>query len=190
MCRRASARCGVECYSLPPGSGVLVQLSGDGMGKLFDNFQHSAFRMETHQVYTMQAEQGEIRLFLAGDKRPAGFNAGWHDEIRAHVAAGKTMQRLKLVRRPFTDYTRYLFEWAIPGNVEAGEDYRILDLSDSELDVPRQDYWLFDDEKAVLLNFNDDGTLQGRELADDVEPYLKWRDIALAEAVPFGDYRP
>lgn len=164
-------------------------LSGDEIGELFDNFQRSAFRMETHQVYTMSDELEEIRQFLAGADLPEGFNADWHREIRGNIEAGKTMTRLKIVRRPFTDYTKYLFEWAIPGNVEAGEDYRILDLTDRELDIPSQDFWLFDDRKVALLNFNSDGTLRDRELVEDVEPYLKWRDIALAEAVPFGDYR-
>ncbi|TCP50131.1 hypothetical protein EV191_108220 [Tamaricihabitans halophyticus] len=165
-------------------------LSDDGIGKLFDNFQRSAFRMETQPVYTMEAEQDELRQFLAGEPIPQGFNAGWHNEVRGNLAAGKTMTRLKVVRRPFTDYTRFLFGWAIPGNVEAGEDYRILDLTDSELAIPNQDFWLFDDETVALLNFNEDGTLQSRELAQEVAPYLEWRDIALRESVPFGDYRP
>lgn len=165
-------------------------LSGVEMGKLFDNFRRSAFRMETRQVYTMEAEQDEIRQFLSGEPIPEGFNAGWHDEVRGNVEAGKTMTRLKVVRRPFTDYTWFLFEWAIPGNVDAGEDYRILDVTDSELDIPSQDFWLFDDEAVALLNFNEDGTLKNRELVQDVEPYLEWRDVALRESVPFGDYRP
>ncbi|MGH3950077.1 MAG: DUF6879 family protein, partial [Pseudonocardiaceae bacterium] len=89
------------------------------------------------------------------------------------------------------DYTHYLFAWAIPGNVEAGEDYRILDVTDRALDIPEQDFWLFDDEAVALLNFNPDGTLRNRELADpsDLESYLKLRDLVLAESVPFGDYR-
>ncbi|MGH3516837.1 MAG: DUF6879 family protein [Haloechinothrix sp.] len=166
-------------------------LSSENMGALFRDFKHSAFRMEAHQTYTMAAEQENLARFLAGESKPEGHNAPWRDTVRANAEARKTMQRLKIVRRPFTDYTHYLFAWAIPGNVEAGEDYRILDVTDRALDIPEQDFWLFDDEAVVLLNFNPDGTLRNRELADpsDLESYLKLRDLVLAESVPFGDYR-
>ncbi|WP_406000107.1 DUF6879 family protein [Streptomyces sp. NBC_00829] len=64
----------------------------------------------------------------------------------------------KLVGRPLTDYSRYLFEWAIPGNVEAGEDYRIVDATDREVGVPIQDFWMFDETAVVHLNYRPDGT--------------------------------
>lgn len=169
-----------------------VPLSNEEVDALFTGFERSAFRMETHQVYTIPAEQENLRRFLAGEPKPEGHNSGWHSTIRGNVEAGKIMQRLKIVRRPFTDYTRCLFAWAIPGNVAAGEDYRVLDVTDREdLDLLEQDFWLFDEKTVLLLNFNDDGTLRGRELADprELDHYLKLRDTALAESVPFIDYR-
>lgn len=159
---------------------------------LFTGFEATAFRMETHQTYSMPDEQSELEHFLQGDPLPDGFNAEWHAEIRGNRAAGKTMTRLKVVRPPLTDYTRFLLAWAVPTNVAAGEDYRIITGDDAdELDIPEQDYWLFDDTTVLLLNFNPDGTMRGRELAEpsDLEKYLRWRDLALARAVPFGDYR-
>ncbi|MFE0024814.1 DUF6879 family protein [Amycolatopsis sp. NPDC059021] len=167
-------------------------LSSEELGALFRDFERSAFRMETHQTYTMPSEQAGLQRFLAGEPKPDEHNAGWTATVRANVAAGKTMQRLKVVRRPFTDYTRFLFAWAIPGNVDAGEDYRILDLTDSAMHLPEQDFWLFDDTTVALLNFTEDGVLRDRELVDasELDTYRRWRDLALAEAVPFGEYRP
>ncbi|MQA64215.1 MAG: hypothetical protein GEU86_22795 [Actinophytocola sp.] len=161
------------------------------MAALFRDFKRSAFRMETHQTYTMPAEQENLSRFLVGEAKPEGHNSAWRDTVRANVEAGKTMQRLKVVRRPFTDYTRFLFAWAIPGNVEAREDYRILDVTAREVDIPTQDFWIFDEETVALLNFNDDGTLRERDLAgpSELDQYLELRDRALAESVPFGDYR-
>lgn len=168
-----------------------MTLTREQLGALFGSFTRSAFRMETHQVYTMPTEADELSGFLAGRPMPDGFNSGWHETIRRNRAAGKTMQRLKVVRRPFTDYTRFLFEWAIPGNVDAGEDYRILDATDNDPGIPEQDFWVFDESTVALLNFNPDGTLRDRELVDEseLEKYLHWRDTALAEAVPFVEYR-
>ncbi|GAA4529726.1 DUF6879 family protein [Amycolatopsis samaneae] len=159
---------------------------------LFDSYKRSAFRLETKQVYIVPGLEDPIKQFLAGEPMPKEFNADWHETVRGYVAAGKTMQRAKIVRRPLTDYSRYLLSWGVPGNVEAGEDYQILDLTDRTVDLPEQDFWLFDDETVLLLNFNADGTFRDREIADpaDLDQYRRWRDLALSEAVPWSEYRP
>ncbi|QWF78231.1 DUF6879 family protein [Amycolatopsis sp. CA-230715] len=166
-------------------------LTREELGNLFRSFERSAFRMEAHQTYRMPAEEEEVNLFLSGAEKPADFNAGWHETVRANLAAGKTMQRLKAVRRPFTDYTRFLFEWVIAGNVEAGEDYRILDLTGRESDLPTQDFWIFDETTVVLLNFTAEGTLRDREVVDpaNAAQYFRWRDAAVKESTRFDEYR-
>ncbi|SDY03715.1 hypothetical protein SAMN05421504_104296 [Amycolatopsis xylanica] len=166
-------------------------LSGEEMGALFQNFERSAFRLETHQTYTMPNEQAGLARFLAGEPKPEGHNANWTAYVRQTTASGKTIQRAKVVKRPFTDYTRYLMSWGVPGNVAAGEDYRIADVTEHPPSWPDQDFWLFDESTVALLNFNADGTLRGRELADPAElgTYLHWRDLALSETIPFVDYR-
>ncbi|KAA9164968.1 hypothetical protein FPZ12_006875 [Amycolatopsis acidicola] len=168
-----------------------MAVSNETAAALFSDFERSAFRLETLQTYTIPRDQPSYERFLAGEPKPAEYNASWETTVRQHVAAGKTMQRVKVVRRPFTDYTRYMFAWALPGNVAAGEDYLILDLTDRRVDLPDQDFWLFDDTTVLLLHYNADGTLRDRDLADqaDVDQYRRWRDLALAEAVPFGEYR-
>ena len=168
-----------------------MTLSDTQFESLFRDFCHSAFRMETHQTYTIPNEQERLSRFLAGGSKPENYNAGWVRTVQRKIAAGKTMKRLKVVRRPFTDYTRFLLSWAIPTNIEAGEDYRILDITERTVDIPEQDFWLFDDTVVALLNFNADGTFRNQDMADDTESekYLRWRDLALSEAVPFGDYR-
>lgn len=166
-------------------------VSTEEFGAMFREYKRSAFRMETHQVYTMPREQPNLARFLAGESKPADHNAAWHETVRNNIAAGKKQQRLKIVKRPFTDYTRYLMSWGVPGNVAAGEDYRILDLTDKTTEIPEQDYWIFDESTVVLLNFNRDGTQIDRQLADpaDLDTYFHWRDIGLPEAVPFLEYR-
>jgi hypothetical protein len=167
-------------------------VTSEEFGAMFENYERSAFRMETHQVYTMPRERPTFEKFLAGEDMPEDFSADWHELIRNNIAAGKTMQRVKFVRRPFTDYTRSLMSWGVATNAAAGEDYRILDITDRTVDIPEQDFWIFDESTVVLLNFNPDGTLIDRQLADpaDLDKYLHWRDVALPEAVPLGEYRP
>lgn len=155
------------------------------------DFKRSAFRLEVHQVYTMPAEQERFAAFLRGEEDPPDFNSAWHDKIRTNVAAGKTMTRVKLVRAPLTDYTRWLMTRGVPRNVAAGEHYRIIDITEREVDLPKQDFWMFDDEVVVNLNYRPDGTQINRELLEspDLDQYHHWRDVAMKESVPFSEYR-
>jgi hypothetical protein len=167
-------------------------LDGEEWQSYFRDVKRSAFRLEVHQTYTMPAEAETVRAFLAGESMPERFNASWHELIRGHAAAGRGFTRAKIVRKPLTDYSRYLFEWCIPGNVAAGEDYQIVDLVDGGgPGLPQQDFWLFDETTVVRLNYRADGTHINRELIQDADigTYLAWRDLALESAVPFSVYR-
>jgi hypothetical protein len=170
-------------------------LEGDEWAAYFRGFRISAFRLETQPTYTMPAEQPNVARFLAGELPPEGHNAAWHKTIADHAAAGRTMSRVRTLTRPLTDYQRYGFTWSIPGNLAAGEDVRILDLTGREdfdpgITVPGQDWWLFDDAAVVHLNFRPDGALSGRELIEDPDlgEYRRIRDLALASSVPFAEY--
>lgn len=90
-----------------------------------------------------------------------------------------------------TDYQRYQFSWGIPGNIQAGEDIRILDVTHDDYGLPLlgTDWWMFDETQVVHLNFRPDGTQINRELfTGDITPYLEWKHIALAYSVPFFEY--
>lgn len=156
----------------------------------FDEFKVSAFRLETQQTYTMPTEQSNIELFLAGGERPVGHNAAWHARIAAAVASGRTVQRAKVIRRPLTDYLRYQCAWSIPGNVAAGEDYRMVDITENDWGLPERDFWLFDDATVVHLDYHPDGTFIGAELVEepDLVQYRRWRDVAVSHEVPFGEW--
>ncbi|MFF4751704.1 DUF6879 family protein [Streptomyces sp. NPDC002514] len=177
---------------MPEDGSDAVYLDGEDWQAYFRNFKRSAFRLEVHQTYTMPAEAEAVGAFLAGRPMPEGFNASWHQTIRDHAAAGRTMTRAKIVRGPLTPYSRYLFEWCIPGNSTAGENYRIVDLTDlPDPGLPEQDFWLFDETTVVHLNYRSDGTQINRELIQDpdIGKYLALRDLALESSVPFSVYR-
>ena len=169
-----------------------VYLDGDEWKAYSRDFKHSAFRLEVHQTYAMPGEAETFRAYLAGEPMPKAFNQRWHQTIRGHAAAGRTMTRAKVVRRPLTPYGRYLFAWGIPGNVAAGEDYRIVDVTEGpNPGLPEQDFWMFDETTVVHLNYRPDGTQINRELIQDpdISVYIAWRDLALKSSVPFRAYR-
>jgi hypothetical protein len=168
-----------------------VRLEGEAWSRYFRDFRSSAFRLELHPVYTMPGEADELRRFRAGEKPPPGYHYGWLDTMAAARAAGKTVCRVRVVRQPLTDYVRYEFEWGFAYNVEAGEDIRVLDLTDQpDPGLPDHDFWLFDEQTVVKMLYRPDGTQIGRELipAPDLDAYLHYRDVAWCQAIPFREY--
>lgn len=166
-------------------------LDGEPWAAMFRNFKRSAWRLEVQPAYTMPAEAESLARFLRGEPKPDGHNAEWHGTLRGAVAAGKSFGRVRVVRQPLTDYQRYGFAWGVPGNVAAGEDIRVLDLTDKDMDLPEHDFWMFDESTVVHLNYRPDGTQINRELIEDpdIGKYLAWRDLAVENSVPFSAYR-
>ncbi|WP_330175701.1 hypothetical protein OG875_20665 [Streptomyces sp. NBC_01498] len=168
-----------------------MRLDGDEWQRTFDSFTHDAWRFETQPTYTMPRETENVARFLRGESKPADHNARWHGRVRDYVSSGRRIGRVRTVRQPLTDYQRYQFAWGIPGNIAAGEDIRILDVTDHDHGLPlgTTDWWMFDDTGVVHLNFRPDGTQIDRETFDgDVTSYREWKRIALAASVPFAEY--
>jgi hypothetical protein len=165
-------------------------LDSEAFAARLRGFARSAWRLETQPFYTMPSEQAVITTFLAGGTKPEGYNSTWHATVRDIVASGRSIGRVRTIRRPMTDYQRCQLAWVVPENVVAGEEVRILDLTDDDLGLPAQDYWLFDDVMVVELNFRPDGTLLSIDQREAAESgrYLKWRDIAVSHSVPFGEW--
>ncbi|MGW4379971.1 DUF6879 family protein [Kitasatospora sp. NPDC004531] len=164
-------------------------LDGSDWRKYFDAMERDAWRLETHPVYTMPQEEEAIRRFRAGEPVTAADTAAWTERLEGYRRTGRTVGRVHVITRPLTEYLRFEFAH-YRHNVGAGEDVRILDLTDRENPgLPEQDFWIFDDSRVVLMNYRSDGTQINREVLDgDPRPYLEWKQLALAMSVPFLEY--
>jgi hypothetical protein len=153
--------------------------------RLFDGFQHSAFRWEGCQQYEDEA----VGAFLAGDpKPPMPGKDRWIARVRSACAAGKTMARVHGVREPLTAYLRYELTWSYPANVEAGEDVRITTEALGTLD---RDFWLFDSTTLLWLDYDAAGSMLSAELDEDPASVVQanaWRDAAMHAGVKLHDY--
>lgn len=159
---------------------------------LFTGFTTSAYRLEGQQIYSSPAEDEAVARVLAG--QPHGLSLSWViPKLRAMAASGRTQTRVRVVTEPPTDYTR--FELSVyPELVAEGEDIRIISVPAGEwpAGLPSYDYWLFDDRDVWRMHYRDDYTFRGAELLEDEETiteHLRWRDIALAQAVPLRLYQ-
>jgi uncharacterized protein DUF6879 len=113
-----------------------MHLDGDEWNKAFDSFTQDAWRFEAQPTYTMPQEAKSLARFLRGEAKPRDHNSRWHERVGAYVTSGRRIGRVRIVRQPLTDYQRYQFAWGIPGNIEAGEDIRVLDVTSQDYGLP------------------------------------------------------
>jgi hypothetical protein len=168
-----------------------MRLDGDDWRRFFDAYERSAFRLETLPVYVMPGEQEDFRRFLSGERPSPDRHTGWLDRVAHFRATGRTIQRVHVVTRPLSDYLRFEFEWGYTYNAKAGEEIKILDLTDRENPgLPDQDFWMFDERAVVHMMYRVDGSQIGRELIDDpdLKQYVRYKNVALSHSVPFEEY--
>ena len=152
------------------------------------NFQRSAFRLERLQVYFIPQEAELLAAFRRGESVKVPEDHPWPALVRRATRSGKTMQRIRVVAHPLSDYL--CFELSLyPTSVAAGEDIRVASLDDHpELVACQQDFWLFDDEVAVVLDYNDRGGFLGSRAEQDLDRYRKLREMALACSMELSAY--
>lgn len=160
----------------------------------FDGFCLSTFRLECLQTYAAGAEDARLRAFREGLPRPERSvrTDPWLRRIAATTIAGKSWTRIRLVRHPLTEYTRYALISLVESQA-VGEQVRIVDLNaHSKLEELGPDFWLFDEgqpgELAVVIHYDTNGAALGFERATDVEWCRKQRDIAVTSSVSLAEY--
>jgi hypothetical protein len=167
-------------------------LTAAQLGEYIDaRLTHSAFRLELLNQYDVDADGGDFQRFLHGDPAPTRERKQpWLDRLRREAQAGIHNHRVHVLRTPLTDYLRYECEWGYLPNAEAGEDIRILDLTDQARPpgLVDHDFWLVDDQHAIRMHYTADGQFLGATPADDPIPYQRARDAAVAASEPFTDW--
>jgi hypothetical protein len=80
-----------------------------------------------------------------------------------------------------------------PVGVGAGEDVRLIPVRGDAwpADVPRHDYWLFDDDRLWLTDYSPAGAFEAARLVDEqiaIDEHRRWRDAAIAASIRLADY--
>jgi hypothetical protein len=162
---------------------------GPEFSQLFRTFEHTAFRLETRDVYKSANESRALDQFTAGEPVDMGWFQNWLTMIEEATAEGRHFSRVRVVTMPPTVYSRFGIFCSEYTNA-AGEDIRYLRRDDAS-DLPDYDYWLFDSSKLVRMRFDDDENFLGGELIEDpavIVQHNYWRDAAWHRAVRRDDF--
>lgn len=163
---------------------------------LFDQFDHSAWRLEIQGHYDEPDEGELLARFVAGEQGATEaaltWFADWPAWITEQRAAGKHVDRVRVLTDPLTDYLRWQLGIITAPAVEAGEDIRVLPADVATgLPLGSQDFWMFDDHLVAVLEF-DQGQVTHARLLDDpthVEPFHAIRAAAWDHALRFTEYQ-
>jgi hypothetical protein len=161
------------------------------ISRLFLDFKHTAWRLETRRGYASDRHSPKWSRFLAGEEIADDPDNAWRQNVRAQTAQGKRFERVRLVDEPPTQGQEFLLASA-PSNVAAGEDIRVLTRTQAlDLRLPDYDFWIFDSTILARFAFDDEDTTLGVYVTEDPAEVLaacQARDAAWHHAVGAGEF--
>lgn len=130
-----------------------------------------AVHLEMRDSYAVDYEEGPFADWRAGFRHNVADRESWWrpwlDLIQDTVARGAEVRRARIVSEPVSEYTRFLYDNTFT-NVAAGELVRWLPRRRaSDIALPGNDFWLFDDEFVHWNHFAGDGSWTGEEITND-----------------------
>lgn len=170
-----------------------MQLDEAGLDEYTDRFDRDAFRHETRTHYQTSGGSDEHTRWLAGEMSPGSdADRPWSAWVRAQLDRGAAVRRLRVVYGPLSDHLRFELGWQYPANAAAGEEIRVLDLTERPRPVGMVDdeFWMLDGERAVLMTYADDGRFLHGDAVEgrDADRIRRARDAAWDAAEPFDQW--
>jgi hypothetical protein len=152
----------------------------------------SAVHLEMRDAYTPRDEG--FQDWLAGKPVPEPALPTWHDLVRAYVRRGIRFRRARIVSEPLAPFIRYEYDMTAGTNIAAGEEVRWLPRQRaSDLCLPGNDFWLFDDRLVRFHHFSGLGEIIEDELSDApavIRLCATAFESVWERAVPHAEYRP
>lgn len=162
----------------------------DEFGALFPGIKRRSWRWECQGYYNVDDEK-MVRWREGKPPLEDPEHRPWVEFQRGLKEAGIPFERVRMLTEPLTEYLRWMLD-ITDWNVDAGEDIRWLPESKArELDMPRYDFYLFDDNRVVILLFDDEKVLTGAEIVDDadfVAQHQEYRQRVWSLATPHREY--
>ncbi|MDG4857372.1 hypothetical protein P8605_04235 [Streptomyces sp. T-3] len=166
--------------------------------ELFRQAKRSALHLEMRDGY-MKSDPS----YVSWKQDPQGVTAERDPDSRPWLALmqeittrGVEVRRARIFSEPMSDYLRFEHHLT-PSNVAAGEQVRWLPRRKaSDLALPGNDFWLFDDSLVVFLHFTGEGELapEGDEERTTAPAVVRLCSTAFEavweRATPHEEYKP
>ncbi|MYV64572.1 hypothetical protein GT043_01040 [Streptomyces sp. SID2131] len=128
-----------------------------------------ALHLEMRDAYGVESEDAAFAAWKAGTRRDFSDRSAWwsgfHQLVADGVARGIQVRRARVVSEPVSDYIRFEHAGTVK-NLAAGEEVRWLPRSQaSDIMLPGNDVWIFDDFALKFGLFDGDGRHVGGQMA-------------------------
>ncbi|MEY9968469.1 hypothetical protein ABIA33_006553 [Streptacidiphilus sp. MAP12-16] len=130
--------------------------------------ERSAVHLEMRDSYAVTYERADLDAWReTGRWDNPQYWQPWIDLVQAATRRGVTFRRARIVSEPVTEYVRFEHAGTV-NNVTAGEEVRWLPRRlASDLCLPGNDFWVFDDRVVRFGHFTGDGDWAGQEVRDE-----------------------
>lgn len=136
--------------------------------------------------------------WLGGERPVPGerpeWALGWYELIGGAVSRGASVRRARIVSEPISDYVRFEYDTTEVANIAAGEQVRWLPRRQaSDLCLPGNDFWMFDDSSVLFNHFDGNGNATTRDISTDpavIKLCASAFEAVWERAVPHQEYRP
>lgn len=148
----------------------------------FTQCQSSIFRLQRLATYLVEDEADDFNRFLAGTPFPEVDEDPWLQTIKRKVQAGVEITNLHVLPTRLTPYLRYAIDWSYIFRHLVGEQILFADAAVTRrCDPPaRHDFWLFDDQLAVVMRYGPEGQYSGADRIDDIDQINRYRAMRQA----------
>jgi hypothetical protein len=161
--------------------------------KFWNEMSREWFKLEVLQDYTAEDDGPSLKAWLKGDKEKSikllktDDDPDFTRDCRDKISQGVKLIRLHVIEEPLTKYLEWEIEYykriSIPLR---GEQVYIIHKSDlSDLRLPAGDLMIFDNRRAILNNYDQNGLMIEETFydeSDDISSCLELRNKLIRRA--------
>ena len=170
-----------------------MKLDPNRFDDLLRQCKRSAVHLEMRDGY-MRSDPAFIDWQAGQRIDPAARWPAWSAMVTEATGRGVVVRRARIVSEPLSDYICFERDVTEGLNVAAGEEVRWLPRRQAtNLTLPGNDFWLFDEQLLLVNHFDGDGEPTAPELTEDqntVELCAAAFEAVWARAVPHAEYQP
>lgn len=146
------------------------------LSELFSNFKTSAKRLELLQEYHVGEEWENFEKYRKGFPVPLfDEQKQWNEQIREWKNQGKTVERIRLIDSPVSDYVKFEIEIGYLPSALCGQNVKFVSrkkFNQNNPDKIKKDFWIFDDSIVFEMNYDEKGSFLGGQVVEG-SPYIK-----------------
>ncbi len=149
--------------------------------------KQSLFRFEFLQEFSSSDEFSYFQEYKAtGKVEVHSLMQGWWDFIESKRDEGVTLQRVRLVREPLTDYVRWELEIH-----KQSSDYgdNICVLKEEKINSILKelgDFWIIDDHTVLKMQYSAQGQYEGFSVLPDAEKATTAKTYLIEQSTPLS----